>query len=130
MLLCLTQIKVLALVILLMLFRKYGWTKYLFENPIYRALNSILNLDTFASKGSRRHHSDILKEINQSEDKLTEIDTNKFWDFSRNADLDGFSSARIYRSLFDQSVNMVSDLGGQTDDAKGRARTSLIRDSL
>ena len=114
-----TRIKVLGLVILLMLFRKYGWTKYLFENPIYRALNSILNLDTFASKGSRRHHSDILKEINQSEDKLTEIDTNKFWDFSRNADLDGFSSARIYRSLFDQSVNMVSDLGGQTDDAKG-----------
>ena len=71
----------------------------------------------FKNTRLRQQDIDILKDIT-STDKLTEIDTNKFWDFSRNADLDGFSSSRIYRSLFDQSVNMASDIGGQTDNAK------------
>jgi len=110
----------LLLTVLMMLFRKYGWTKLLYENPFYRALNRLVNMDMFVSKGSRQDDAAIPDDIDKTDDKLTELDTNKFWNFSRNVDLEDFSSQRVYKSLFDQSINVVSGLGDQKEDAKGR----------
>ena len=33
---------------------------------------------------------------------MEELDTNKFWDFSRNIDLEDFDTQRVYRILMNQ----------------------------
>ena len=55
-----------------------------------------------SSKGSRIENQKIPEEIIENESKMEELETNKFWDFSRNIDLEDFDTQRVYRILMNQ----------------------------
>ena len=55
-----------------------------------------------SSKGSRIENQKIPDEIIENESKMEELETNKFWDFSRNIDLEDFDTQRVYRILMNQ----------------------------
>ena len=60
----------LLITILLMLFRKYGWTKLLYDNPLYRIINNYFNIDIVVSKGSRKEDVVIPDDIDNTEDSV------------------------------------------------------------
>ena len=108
-----------VLVILATLFKKYGWTKWLYTSGFYRTFNSLINFDLFSSKGSKTGDKKLPKDLVESDSKIEEIESSKYWDFGQNVDLEDFDAQRVYRILMDQSVNLVSGLDKQREEAKG-----------
>ena len=41
--------------------------------------------------------------------------TDDFWDYERQVDLEGFSSKRVYQELADQSHRLTASLGNQKE---------------
>ena len=67
-----------------------------------RHSNELNSTSFFSSKGSRIENQKFPEEIIENESKMEELETNKFWDFSRNIDLEDFDTQRVYRILMNQ----------------------------
>ncbi|XP_062603182.1 uncharacterized protein LOC134264959 [Saccostrea cucullata] len=119
----------------LVLFRKYGWSKNSYLTPFYRALTRFYNFDDYSSKGSavrpaKKYHrnmhaitaggrSDSDSDLGGILDANTiETRNDEFWDYDKQIDLEAFNCRTLYDTLSKQSRTVTNTIGKHKDETK------------
>ncbi|XP_059389142.1 uncharacterized protein si:dkey-103g5.4 isoform X2 [Carassius carassius] len=111
-------------VIILILFREYGWPEKLPAQVRYRDLQLRYNMDDYSSKGSRvvavkKTHRNL--QVGLTEDSMQRavaLVSNEFWDYEEQVDLEAFSSSTFYDILLKHSVSVTIRLGQLRGEVK------------
>ena len=126
------------LTVLLLIFRKHGWTKQMFDHPRYRAITLKYNFDDYSSKGStvhpvKKYHRNLeaselegalpeeqqpIQATMEEDEIVAEVKGDEFWDYDKQVDLEGFSTNTLYEYLSRQSRELTAAIGKQKDEAK------------
>ncbi|EDV28435.1 uncharacterized protein TRIADDRAFT_51343 [Trichoplax adhaerens] len=127
------------LAVLLLVFRKHGWAKQMFDHPRYRAITLKYNFDDYSSKGStvhpvKKYHRNLEASelegaipeeeippapvVMEEDDIVAEVKGDEFWDYDKQVDLEGFSTNTLYEYLSRQSRELTAAIGKQKDEAK------------
>ncbi|KAI4880393.1 hypothetical protein NFI96_018700, partial [Prochilodus magdalenae] len=111
-------------VVLLILFKEYGWPNKLPTQARYRALQLKYNMDDYSSKGSRvvalkKSHRNL--QLGMTEDSMQRavaLMSDEFWDYEEQVDLEAFSSSTFYDILLRHSVSVTARLGQLRGEVK------------
>ncbi|GFO26753.1 cytadherence high molecular weight protein 2 [Plakobranchus ocellatus] len=123
------------MLIILILFRKYGWSKTSYLYPFYRIMANHYNFDDYSSKGStvypvRKYHrnlhaltaaesgTDLALQSAVLDAGAVEVKNDDFWDYDRQVDLEGFDSGRVYDTLDRQARGVTQTIGQHKDSMK------------
>lgn len=117
-------------ILVIVLFRKYGWGKGFWTKPFYRYITAKLDFDPYASRGSVvnpyvKHSPNEASEGGQQTgtvrvgaDLGAPLPNSEFWDYERQLDLESFSARTVYSTLEKQSVAITRQIGKQKDRMK------------
>ncbi|XP_055052386.2 uncharacterized protein [Misgurnus anguillicaudatus] len=111
-------------VIILILFRKYGWPEKVAAQANYCHLQLGYNMDDYSSKGSRvvavkKMHRNL--QIGLTEgcvERAVALVSSEFWDYEEQVDLEAFSSSTFYDILLKHSVSVTARLGQLRGEVK------------
>lgn len=126
---------VLIFILVIVLFRKYGWGKGFWTKPFYRYITAKYDFDAYASRGSVvnpyvKQNPNGTKEEHSSGGTVyvgrhvggteygSELPNSEFWDYERQLDLEAFSSRTVYSTLEKQSLAITRQIGKQKDRMK------------
>ncbi|XP_036006035.1 uncharacterized protein si:dkey-103g5.4 [Fundulus heteroclitus] len=111
-------------VAVLIMFQEYGWPE---KKPIkarYRSMQLAFQMDDYASKGSRvftmrkTHRNQQARLMKDSVQPGCLDDSNEFWDYEHQVDLEAFSSNTFYSLLLKQNLSVTTRLGKLTTEVK------------
>ncbi|XP_026082104.1 uncharacterized protein LOC113058425 isoform X2 [Carassius auratus] len=111
-------------VIILILFREYGWPEKLAAQVRYRDLQLRYNMDDYSSKGSRvvavkKTHRNLQVGLTEdSTQRAVALVSSEFWDYEEQVDLEAFSSSTFYDILLKHSVSVTIRLGQLRGEVK------------
>ncbi|KAL1260729.1 hypothetical protein QQF64_008556 [Cirrhinus molitorella] len=111
-------------VVILILFREYGWPEKLPAQAKYRDLQLRYNMDDYSSKGSRvvavkKTHRNLQMGLTEdSVQRAVALVSNEFWDYEEQVDLEAFSSSTFYDILLKHSVSVTVRLGQLRGEVK------------
>ncbi|KAF7699916.1 hypothetical protein HF521_002874 [Silurus meridionalis] len=110
--------------VVLILFREYGWPEKQHSQARYRELQLKYNMDDYSSKGSRvialkKTHRSL--QIGMTEDPVLRAmaeTSDEFWDYEEQVNLEAFSSGTFYDILLKHSVSVTTRLGQLKEEVK------------
>ncbi|KAI5620779.1 hypothetical protein C0J50_19651 [Silurus asotus] len=110
--------------LVLILFREYGWPEKQHSQARYRELQLKYNMDDYSSKGSRvialkKTHRSL--QLGMTEDPVLRAmaeTSDEFWDYEEQVNLEAFSSGTFYDILLKHSVSVTTRLGQLKEEVK------------